>query len=289
MTPSRWTKYLSDKSNLRVVTVEATNLVQELVGRHQLSDMAGEGLGEASIGLLLIASAQKDGNRLNLSVRGDGLLKQAVIDAYPEGHVRGYIIENKGTPNTENVGPWGRGMLSVLYTKYEESEQPYIGTVPMMTGYLAKDLTHFWLQSAQLPSVVGLKVKIEGGRVIKACGMLLQTLGNASVEERNIVFAFEDRVQEIVEDVSKASEAIDILTKLVPQFSFSVIEDSYLRFQCNCSAERVERAVTMTGSEEMQSMIDKGEDIKARCEFCNTEYTITVDRLRVLKKATSTN
>src|SRR6187399_3464474 len=110
MNPSKWTKYISNENNLRAVVIEATTLIQELVDRHQLSDIAGVGIGEAAIGLLLIASAQKDGNRLNLSIRGDGLIKRAIIDAYPEGHVRGYIVENLEGPRVSELGPWGRGI-----------------------------------------------------------------------------------------------------------------------------------------------------------------------------------
>jgi molecular chaperone Hsp33 len=284
VTESKWTKYLSDQSNIRAVAVEASSLVQELTDRHKLSDIGGQGLGEASIGLLLIASAQKDGNRLNLSIRGDGLIRRAVVDAYPEGNVRGYITENTQNAETENLGPWGRGMLSVLYTKYEETEQPYIGTVPLLTGHLAQDLTHFWLQSAQLPSVVGLDVKVKAGKVVKASGLLIQTLGNATDEDRKIILSLGNDIQKLTEALGPSKQAHDVLSEAIPGKTFSVIEDSRLSFQCKCSEERVERALLLTGEKEIQSMIDANEPVKAHCEFCNTEYHITVERLKILKK-----
>ncbi len=284
MTQSKWTKYLSDQSNIRVVAIEAANVVQDLSDRHKLSDVAAAGLGEASIGLLLIASAQKDGNRINLSVRGDGLLKKAVVDGYPEGTVRGYVTENTKNPETENIGPWGRGILSVLYTKYEESDQPYIGTVPLLTGYLAQDLTHFWLQSAQLPSVVGLDVKVKNGKVVKAVGLLVQTLGNATNEDRKIILSLATEIQKITESIGHSRATEKILSEAIKGQTFSVIEDSALSFKCNCSEERVERALLLTGVNEVQSMIEANEPVVAHCEFCNTEYKITVERLKILKK-----
>jgi len=284
MTPSKWTKYLSDQNNIRAVVIEAKSLIQELMDCHQLSDVAGTGIGEASVGLLLIASAQKDGNRLNLSIRGDGLYKQAIIDAYPEGHMRGYIVEST-TPN-RSIGPWGRGILSVLYTKYEESDQPYIASVPLLTGHLAQDLTHFWLQSAQLPSVVGLNVKVKSGKVTKADGLLVQTLGNATNEERQMILSLGSSIQQMTESIGLSKDGLTILSETFPHLSFSVIEDSHLRFQCNCSEERVERALVLTGEQELQDMIDKNEVVSARCEFCNTEYKISVERLKILKKLT---
>ncbi len=284
MAASKWTKYLGDQNNLRVVVIEAVALVQELMDRHQLSDVAGAGLGEAAVGILMMASAQKDGNRLNLSIRGDGLLKQVVVDAYPEGHVRGYVLENNKEPNIENVGPWGRGILSVLYTKYEESDQPYIGTVPLLTGHLAQDLTHFWLQSAQLPSIVGLDVQVQSGRVSKADGFLIQTLGNASDDERRIVYSLADRIQQMTEAIGPSKNALEVLGEAMPSLKFSLVEDSQLRFECSCSYERVERALILTGADELQSMIDKGEPVKAHCEFCNTEYEFLVEHIKILKK-----
>lgn len=284
MTESKWTKYLSDQSNIRAVVVEASSVVQELIDRHKTSDIGGQGLGEACIGLLLIASAQKDGNRLNLSIRGDGLIRRAVVDAYPEGTVRGYITENSKNAETENLGPWGRGMLSVLYTKYEETDQPYIGTVPLLTGHLAQDLTHFWLQSAQLPSVVGLNVKVKAGKVVKAFGLLIQTLGNATADDRRIILSLGTDIQKITESLGPSKKSDEILAEAMPGKTFSVIEDSRLTFQCKCSEERVERALLLTGAEELQSMIDANEPVSAHCEFCNTEYKISVERLKILKK-----
>jgi molecular chaperone Hsp33 len=287
-TPSKWTKYLANQSNIRVVVVEALSLVQELVDRHQLTDICGQGLGEAAIGILLIASAQKDGNRVNLSVRGDGRIKRAIVDAYPEGHVRGYIIENTSEPNmTKDIGPWGRGILSVLYTKYEESDQPYIGSVPLLTGFLAQDLSHFWLQSEQLPSVVGLDVKVKAGRVLKADGLLVQTVGQSNDDEKQIIVSLADKIQKITETNSADNRAVDQLTQLFPNLSFMIMEDSYLTFKCNCSEERVERAIMLTGEKELQDMINKNEEVKAHCEFCNTEYKISVERLRILRKVSN--
>jgi len=288
MSQSTWVKWLADRSNIRAVEVQATSLVEELIQRHKLNDRSAEGLGEACIGLLLIASAQKPGkgNRLNLSVKGTGYFRQAVVDAYPEGHVRGYIVENDSEDialmKTEQMGPWGRGTLSVLYTKYEEQSQPYIGSVPLLTGYLDQDLTHYWIQSAQLPSVVGLHVKVKDGKVLEACGLLVQTLGPASQEERRDVMRLAQSIHTVTEEAGQKKNLGELLSKHFNGSAFTKVENSLVKFQCTCSLEKVENALLLTGLRELAEMVQENKNVEMKCDFCNTDYVISTERLKAL-------
>src|SRR5688500_7563750 len=112
---SRWTKCISSKGNVRAVAIQATDLVQVMSDRHKVEGELIRSLGEAVIGGLLVASYCKQGERVNLNIQGSGQIRQALIDAYPEGHVRGYVIGREGVFKGDGTeGPWGAGLLSVL-------------------------------------------------------------------------------------------------------------------------------------------------------------------------------
>src|SRR5262249_31024480 len=130
----------------------------------------------------------KPGERMNLKVQSDGWAKQAFVDAYPNGTIRGYLVPNPtavvGKEDLTGEGPWGRGFLSVLRMKDVEVAEPYIGTVPLVTGHLAKDLTYYWLQSEQVPSAVGIAVNLEDdGTLASAGGFMVQAMPGATQAE----------------------------------------------------------------------------------------------------------
>ena len=190
MSPSKWIKCIATHGSVRGVAIEATSLVQELVQLHGLKGRYAQGLGEAVMGALLVASYCKSGERVNLNVRGSGDFPQGLVDAYPDGSVRGYVTVRDPKDATFGLagdfGPWGEGTLSVLRTQMghaSQSKQPFIGTVPLVTGHLAKDLTFYWLQSEQIPSAVGLAVNLQGDQVVSAGAFLIQVMPQATSEE----------------------------------------------------------------------------------------------------------
>ena len=274
MVNNQWIKCISTEGNLRGVAVHATELVQSLAKRHGLKGLGARGLGEAVMGALLIASYCKPGQRINLNVRGTGLFKQALVDAYPEGTVRGYIIEQENQEKpTPDVGPWGSGLLSVLRTRDEElGKQPYIGTVPLLTGHLAKDLSFYWVQSEQIPSAVGLLVNIQDEKVISADGFLVQAMPGASLLEIQEIEKHLQELHSLGSFLEQEITPISLLSQIFQSTAFIVVEEKPISFQCRCSRERVERALALVGVAELQSMLSEDGKAVVRCDFCSAEY-----------------
>ena len=280
-----WVKCILTEGHLRGVAIEATGLIQGMVDRHKLKGIAARGLGEAVMGALLIASYCKPGQRINLNVQGSGFFQQALVDAYPDGTVRGYVIEREAPLNQypeENIGPWGTGLLSVLRTKDEEGEKPYIGTVPLITGHLAKDLTFYWVQSEQVPSAVGLSVNIEGDRVVSAGGFLVQALAGAHSFDVKMIEKHIREIQSLSETLSKNESPIHLLSLIFQSTPFIVVEEKPLQFKCRCSWERVQRALALIGEEELRAMLLEDGVAEVRCDFCAQEYLVTREMLEKL-------
>ena len=177
---NRRVKCLSSRGNIRGVAIQAQELVAAVARLHGLTGAPAVCLGEAVIGAMLVASNSKGDERVNLNIQSSGPVRQALVDAYPDGRVRGYVVSSEQT-GSENRGTWGEGLLSVLRTRSDQSNQPYIGTVPLVTGALAKDLTYYWSQSEQVPSAVGIAVTLdEQGQISGAGGFLVQAMPGAT-------------------------------------------------------------------------------------------------------------
>jgi molecular chaperone Hsp33 len=286
---SQWIKCISTQGNLRGVALQATSLVQELVEMHQLKGDVAQSLGEAVIAALMVASYCKGGERINLNIRGSAFIQQALVDANPDGTVRGYVIERHFEPGqmdtTRNFGPWGDGLLSVLRTKTGENEKPYIGTVPLITGHLAKDLTFYWLQSEQIPSAVGIAVKIENEKVVSAGGFLVQAMPGATAAELQEIENNIIGLQSLASELAKNENPVHLLSQIFQSTAFVLLEEKPLRFQCTCSQNRVERALSLIGVVELSDMIEKDNGASVKCEFCGTDYKMSADRLRELIRA----
>ena len=291
----RWMKCISTRGNIRGVAIQATSLVQKMAELHQLKGPAIQGFGEAVIGALLIASYCKQGQRINLNIQGSGLFKQALIDAYPEGAVRGYVIQQQapnegGGVSEDEFGPWGEGFLSVLRSQDERSEkgnQPYIGTVPLLTGHLAKDLSFYWAQSEQVPSAVGLSVTMDGDRVESAGGFLVQALPGASPLEVRAIEQHIHEIQSLPELLRREPPLIHLLSQIFQNSPFMIVEEKNLSFRCDCSWERVQKALILIGPVELTSILVEEKVATVKCDFCGTEYNVDEPALEELIRQAS--
>lgn len=284
---NRWIKIISTHGNIRGVGIQATELVRSLAQLHSLRGEAAQGLGEAVMGAMLLASYCKPGERVNLNIRGSLKFKQALVDAYPDGSVRGYLIEVDANESAAAIardkGPWGDGLLSVLRTKSAEQGQPYIGTVPLLTGYLAKDLTFYWVQSEQIPSAVGLAVNLNAdGIVASAGGFLVQALPGANDREVRAIEQHINDLESLAAQMTKDMDPIQLLSKIFQDTAFVLLEEKPLRFECSCSWQRVERALALVGVTELTSMLSEDNEASVRCDFCTKQYRVDAAGLEKL-------
>ena len=282
----RWVKCISTRGTVRGISIQATDLVKGLVHRHGLEAFAAQAMGEATIGALLLAAYCKGGERINLNIRGTGGVRQALADASPDGTTRGYVVQREVGSLTAthekqvNPGPWGDGLLSVLRTQRTEGSQPYIGTVPLLTGHLAKDLSFYWVQSEQVPSAVGLAVNFKDNVVTSAGGFLIQAMPGASQAEIAIIDHHIHELQSYASRLAENADPLILLSQVFQDMAFVILEETPLHFKCTCSRERVERALILTGLEELRSMAEDPKGASVRCDFCTTDYNVTQESLR---------
>jgi molecular chaperone Hsp33 len=273
----KWVKCISLTGTIRAVAIDATETVNVLAKRHKLSEAGTIALSEGVIAGLILSSYCKSGEKVNLNIQGSGWCQQAIIDANADAEVRGYIVER---PQEEvklgrGVGPWGIGLLSVLRTKHDDAK-PYIGTVPLLTGRLAKDLTFYWLQSEQVQTAVGIEViTAEDGSVSHAEGFLIQAMPGATDTDIQII---EDHLKKLHHFDSTSvirSTPVHLLSYLLEHQSFSLLEEMPLTLKCPCSFERVNRSLMLVGNEELQGMVKDAKNIEINCDFCSELYVYT--------------
>ena len=162
-----------------------------------------------------------------------------------------------------------------------------MGQTILVTGEIGDDLTYYFATSEQTPSSVALGVLMNKENTVRqAGGFILQLLPGASDA---VVTKLEEKLKEIT-SVTALLEAGDtpemILEHILGEFGLEINDKLPTRFHCNCSKERVEKALISIGKRDIQEMIADGKPVSVNCHFCNTDYTFSVDELKaILKKA----
>jgi molecular chaperone Hsp33 len=290
----RLVRSLVADAGVRGLAAVTTDLVEEARRRHDTFPTATAALGRALTAALLVGGLGKDDERVSLEFSGDGPLRGILVDATPDGNVRGYVTR----PHTDLPpragkldvgGALGRGLLCVMRIPPGES-QPYRGIVPLVSGEIANDVARYLVDSEQTPSVVGIGVYVNAdGTVGAAGGYLLQTLPDAAPGtidrlERNV--AASDTPSELVR---RGLTAAGILETLLTGFAAQTLDERDVRFRCRCSRARVEAAVIAMGRAELQDVLTAERSAEVVCEFCATSYHLDEADLRgLLSHATAT-
>ena len=156
----------------------------------------------------------------------------------------------------------------------------------MQTGEIAEDLTYYFAASEQVPSAVGLGVLMNKDNTVRqAGGFIVQLMPFA---EESTIAKLEENVQKITSVTNLLEEGHtpeSLLEKVLEGFDMEINEKVPTEFYCNCSRERVEKALISIGRKELNEMIQEGKSIEMNCHFCNKNYEFTVEELKeILRK-----
>ena len=276
---------------IRAVGVITTRLTDEARRRHQLSYVATAALGRTmSAGLLLVSSMKRSESRVNIRVKGDGPLGGILVDAGLDGTVRGYV-EN---PDIE-LPPNAKGKLDVggavgkdgyLYVVRDVGYgYPYSSTVELVSGEIGDDISYYLATSEQTPSALIVGVFVEAGVVTASGGILIQVMPKAASDEA-LVQTLESRIEALsgFTPLLQAGKTLpEIFQQLLGDMGLVQLpEVQLLRFQCNCSYQRVLGALKLLGEAELQDMIEKDNGAEATCHFCGEVYQASSDELAQL-------
>ncbi|MBX3020911.1 MAG: Hsp33 family molecular chaperone HslO [Bdellovibrionales bacterium] len=282
MQSSQWRKYISQPGNIRVVALEVGAVAHELCSQQKVDGPARRGFCEAIAGALLIASAHKSNESINLNAQSDaGSYRHVMVDASPEGRVRGLL---RGPEEGESAGAegWGPGVLSVLYTKNFEGKSPYTGMVSISTGHLDDAINEYYRDSEQLVSRVGLHVHL--GETLETRGVLVQALGGATAEELDAIRSLPVQQLRELAALTTTDSFEGQLSSALQGRRFQAMETTTLTSFCTCSQERIERALLLTGKEDTLEALADDPIMTITCDFCRTEYKLSAERVRGLFK-----
>lgn len=270
---------------LKFIFANTTTVVDEARKIHDTSMTSSALLGRVlTIGAMMSTNMKNTKDTMTIIINGDGPAGRTVVVSSKDGTLKGFMdnshvelpIRDDGKIDVR--GAVGKGNITI--TMDLGLKEPYSTSVPIVDGEIGTDIANYLYTSDQVPSVVGVGVLVDKDLSIKASGgFIIQLLPGYTEEDI-------DQLEECVSGVKSVTEMIDrgltpekMAEEVLKNYELKVLEKEEISFNCDCSKERVENALTSLGEEELKQMIEEDGQAEVHCYFCNKKYLFTREEL----------
>ena len=272
---------------VKAVAVSSREIVERARQIHKTLPTATAALGRLLSAASMMGNMQKvDDGSLTLQIKGGGPLGMLLAVSDAEGNVRGYV-ENPQISLLEkyrgklDVGTavGTDGMLTVV--RDLRMKEPYVGSVELVSGEIAEDITQYFAQSEQIPTACALGVLVDTDQSVRAAGgYIIQLLPGAPEETIEKIEAGIRDAGNVTAMLDAGLDAEGLLKKVLAPFGLELLETTPVEYRCYCTRERVERTLLTLGEKELSEIVQSGETLHVDCQFCDKIYDFTPENVQ---------
>lgn len=275
---------------IRCFAVDATNTIDEARKRHDTSPVITAALGRLMAAGAMMGSAMKgEEDLLTLIIKSQGPAQGMTVTANSKGEVKGYpLVPHVEVPpkykgKLDVGGAIGPGSLTIIMDL--GLKEPYSGQIELQTGEIGDDIAYYYTMSEQTPSAVGLGVMVNKDLSVRHAGGFMVQLMPEATEE--VISRLEENLAKVpsvttLMDEGKSPE--EILELLLDGLNPEITDRQDVCFKCNCSKERVMKALVTLGNEDIKDVFQEDDEIEVKCHFCNTAYQVSRKEFEELQK-----
>ncbi|MEG1459610.1 MAG: Hsp33 family molecular chaperone HslO [Acetivibrio sp.] len=279
-------------NQIRIFVATTRELVEHGRRVHNTSPVATAALGRLLTAGSMMGSMMKgEKDLLTLQIKCSGPIGGLTVTSDAAANVKGYVNnpDIMLPPSCKGKLDVGKaldlGVLNVI--KDMGLKEPYVGQTQLVSGEIAEDLTYYFAASEQIPSSVALGVLMNKDNTVRcAGGFIIQLMPFA---DEKVISRLEEKISEIagITDLLNQNMTPEmILEYLLGEFGVEILDKIETKFACNCTKERVERAIISIGKKDILEMIEDNKPIEVNCHFCNTNYVFEVNELKdILKRS----
>ncbi len=283
-------RMIAKDAPVKAMAITGRDLVERARRIHKTLPVVTAALGRSLMACSMMGDQLKgEGASVTLRIKGDGPMGALTAVADAGGNVRGFVQEPavflppKPNGKLDVSGAVGKsGSLTVI--KDLEMKEPYVGTVPLVSGEIAEDVTAYFAVSEQIPTACALGVLVDTDQsVLRAGGYLIQLLPGASEE---VIESVEEGVSMLgpvtAALMREGMDAENLLRQALSAFELETLERHPVEYRCYCSRERVVRALVSMGPEELRALIAEQGRAELTCQFCDAVYEFDREELEKL-------
>ncbi|MBU5464623.1 Hsp33 family molecular chaperone HslO [Anaerotignum sp. MSJ-24] len=279
---------------IRAFAATTKNTVQTARSLHNTTPVASAALGRLlTAGAMMGTMLKGEKDLVTLQIKGDGPIEGLLVTADSKGRVKGYPfnpnvdIPPKSPVKLDVGGAVGKGYLTVI--KDLGLKEPYVGKTELVSGEIAEDLTYYYAKSEQIPTAIALGVLVDTDTSIKAAGgFIIQLMPGATLEVATMLEERITHLKYITELLDRGETPETILDAVLGDMDLEIIDKMPTEFYCDCSRERVEKALISIGEKDLRTILEEDKKAEISCHFCNKVYNFDeADLKKLLDEATS--
>ena len=287
-------KMMTGDGMVKAVAVTGKDMVERARQIHKTLPVATAALGRTLMAASMMGDMlkEKDGS-VTLQIKGGGPLGAITAVSDSRGNPRGYLQNGQVDIPRKYQGKLDVGTAvgssgSLTVMKDMGLKEPYIGSVQLVSGEIAEDITAYFVESEQVPTACALGVLVDKDQSVAAAGgYLVQLLPGA---DESVIQRLEEsiaRLGPVTDALHGGADAVQLLERVLEGQEPELLERRPVAYKCYCSRERVSRAIISMGKEEMQSLIEEQGGAELTCQFCDKVYRFTKEDLQeLLEEAT---
>ncbi len=272
---------------VRVIAAVTTKLCEKARSIHDFSPTACAAVGRALTAAAMIGSTLKGENdSLTLQFKGGGPIERIIAVGDSKANVKGYAgdpwvdLPIKENGHLDVGGAVGKdGYLSVI--RDFGLREPYVGQVELVSGEIAEDLTYYYAKSEQIPSAVALGVVVDKDTTVRSAGgFIIQLLPGAAEEDIERMEKAIAEIGEVTALIEEGKNPKDIAKAILKDYEVEFLDETEPKYFCDCTRERMERALISLGSKELTDMLNEDGGAEVNCRFCGRKHRFEADELR---------
>ena len=262
--------------NARFFIADTTDIVQEAATIHKYDKYSIEVFGKFCTLAVLMGATLKGEDKLTIRTDTEGYIKNIVVNSDASGNIKGYLANT----DAENVEHLGKGMMRII--KDMGLKEPYVAITDIDYTNLPNDISAFFYNSEQVPTVISIASQCTNdGKILCAGAFMVQLLPNA---DESFITKLEQKVQAIrpMNELMLGGMTLEQIANLLYDDmdteddslveEFEILENKEVRYQCDCNSDRFYRGILTLGKDDLKHIFEEEKEIEAECQFCGKRY-----------------
>ena len=276
-----------ESKNCRVFACQTTELLEVARKKHGLWPTASAALGRMMSATLMMGAMNKNHEKMTITINGGGPIGSMIASTNSDGKIKAFVANPEVHYTYNDTGKLAVGVAvgkegTLQVIKDMGLKEPFVGTVPLQSGEIGDDFSYYFMVSEQIPSVVSLGVLVnDTNEILSSGGFIIQLLPEAIEEDIDYIEKVVAQCPPVSKLINEGKSPEEILKQLFDDVEITEKQDLF--FKCDCSKEKMGKALITVGKDELQAMIDEDHGCELSCQFCNKKYQFSEEELKEIK------